>query len=206
MQHKPVILLALALLLSACASQKEATRTEGILTQSAVTPAPVAIRLIPPDHVARRLDSLAALSSGDYIHMQVSQCFGRCEGFVSIFRESPAKFHIYEGEAWGYNEFDRADVLYRLRRPITSDVAEGLIEKARTTGITKLLDDSTYQVTDQPYIWVRARIGGQTVAINHAYLGGKIYMDRGLNSTYVELRKLLLSPLYGITPPEKGGK
>lgn len=158
------------------------------------------MRLYPPDAVARRLDSLVALSSGDYVHMQVSQCFGRCEGFVSIFRESPAKFQIYEAEAWGYNDFDRADVLYRLRRPLSSDVADDLIEKSRAIGIMKLVDDSTYQVTDQPYIWVRARIGNQTVTVNRAYLGGKTYMDGNLNEVYVALRKLLLGPLYGVKP------
>lgn len=206
MQYKPLILLSLSLLLASCASQKEAPKAKGIPTESAVTPAPEAMRLPSADPIAQRLDSLVARSSGDYIHLQVSQCFGRCEGFVSIFRESPAKFHIYEAEAWNYNEFDRADVLYRLRKPVPSDVVDGMIERARTLGILKLVNDTTYQATDQPYIWVRARIGGESIVVNHAYLGGRSYMDGNLKDTYVALRKLLLSPLFGITPSAGGEK
>lgn len=156
------------------------------------------------DPVARRLDSLAALSDGDFIHFQVGHCFGRCEGFVSIFRESPAKFHIYEGEAWSYNEFDRADILYRLRKPIRSDQAEALIEKAKGAGIMKLVMDTTYFMTDHSYIWVRARIGDESISIDRAYLGGKIYSEQGLNDIYIELRKLLLGPLFGGMPKESG--
>jgi hypothetical protein len=205
MQIRSTILILTALGLASCATPKEAARPAPAPTNQ--MPTPVAMMLPgPTDLVARRLDSISQVSEGDYIHMQVSQCFGRCEGYVSIFRESPAKFYVYEGEAWGYNEFDRADVLFRLRRPIANDLAEGIFEKAHKAGIMKLITDTTYQVTDQPYIWVRARIGGERVVVNHAYLGGKLYMELGLNDTYAQLRKLLFSLVYGVTPQVNDGK
>lgn len=152
------------------------------------------------DPITARLDSLAALSQGDYIHLQVSPCFGKCDGYVSIFRESPAKYYIYEGEGWLYNEFDRGDILYRLRKPIANNLADELFRKASDGGIMKLVNDTTMLMTDLPYIWVRARIGGRTLAIDHAYLGGELYAPKdgneSLNDVYTRLRVILFTPLF----------
>lgn len=189
---KSILLLAVlagCAILAACSSPKESSRSK-------MPPADVASNIDDP---AARLDSLVAHSHGDYLHMVVSQCFGRCEAHISLYRGSPAEFHIYDAEAWVYNEFQRSDILYRMRRPMVSDKAEALIARADELGIMRLVNDTTYRMTDQPYIWVRARIGTRKVSVNHAYLGGEKYASDGtgpsLAQTYVSLRGALLAPL-----------
>lgn len=188
------LLLAL-LLFAGCASSRQASLKQGAAPAGS---APSGAE------VSARLDSLAALSQGDYIHLQVGPCFGKCDGYVSIFRESPAKYYIYEGEGWLYNEFDRDVVLYRLRKPVASDMAEEIFRLAGEKGIMKLENDTTYLMTDQSFIWVRARIGGRTLAVDNAYLGGEKYAGlegkEKLGDLYTALRILLFSYLFGKTP------
>ncbi len=188
-----MVVVAGCAVLAACSSPKESSRSK-------MPPADVAADAASNiDDPAARLDSLVAHSHGDYLHMVVSQCFGRCEAHVSLYRGSPAEFHIYDAEAWVYNEFQRSDILYRMRRPMVSDKAEALIARADELGIMRLVNDTTYRMTDQPYIWVRARIGTRKVSVNHAYLGGEKYASDGtgpsLAQTYVNLRGALLAPL-----------
>lgn len=156
---------------------------------------------MPPDAIVERLDSLAAVSHGDYIHMQIGPCLGWCEAYFSIYHRSPAEFHIYEGEGWIYNEFQREDILYRLRRPLTSDVAENLYQRASELGLFSFVDDQTQALPDHPRIWLRARIGGQVIALNNVNMGGTKYAgagkDTGLYKTYVDIRRLLFLELSG---------
>ncbi len=156
---------------------------------------------ISSDGIAARLDSLAAISHRDYIHLYIGPCLGRCEAYVSIFRESPATFHIYEAEGWRYDEFNRGDILYRLRRPLTSDVAENLFQRASEIGLLTFVDDQTTAVTDHPMIWLRARIGDRTISLDEVHLGGERYAgagrEQGLYKAYTQLRMLLLAELYG---------
>lgn len=196
---KIVSLLFLALVLYGCSSSRSAAGGQSAGGEAATGGNP-GLGMAESAIVAR-LDSMAAISRSDYIHLYIGPCKGWCEAYVSIFRESPAKFHIYEAEAWRYNEFDRSDILYRLRRPLTSDVAENMMLRASELGITRLVDDQTTAVTDHPRIWLRARIGGEIVVLNGTHLGGKLYAgagrDSGLYKTYQELRTLLLAELYG---------
>lgn len=210
----PAALAAALVLVAGCSSSKQTTGEEkstGDPMSGGVQQSTGAIRLNVPnppppppppfaDPTAERLDNLAALSNGDYIHVEVSRCFGRCEATVSLFRESPAKFHIYEAEAYRYDEFERGDILYRVRRPIASDSANDIFRAAETAGIMTLTNDTTMLMTDQPYLWVRARIGGRTVSVNHAYVGGRKYASEGTRSSlydaYSKVRTLLLAPLF----------
>lgn len=156
---------------------------------------------VPANAIASRLDSLVTISHGDYIHLHIGPCKGHCEASVSIFQESPAKFHIYEGEAWRYNEFDRAPILYRLRRPITSDIAENIFRRLPDLGLFGFVEDRTIAVTDHPTIWLRARIGGRSIALDDVNLGGTRYAgagkEEGLYKAYASIRTLLLAELYG---------
>ena len=128
--------------------------------------------------VAHRLDSLAARSDGDYIHIEIGQCFGKCEATMSLYRDSPAHYYIYEAEGWRFNEQQREFLLYRLRRPVGSDDANAILDEASKVGISRLVDDSTRAVTDQPLFWLRARIADRTIVINGAYIGGEKYVKK----------------------------
>ncbi len=190
-----VPLAALALTLGACSSPR------GTATGDS-TGGVVAVSGLGMDDAAivARLDGLAAVSHRDYIHLYIGPCKGWCEAYVSIYRESPAKFHIYEAEGWRYNEFERGDILYRLRRPIASDLAENILQRASELGITRLVDDQTTAVTDHPRIWLRARIGENVVKLDGTRLGGERYAgagrESGLYKTYQDLRTLLFEQLY----------
>lgn len=157
--------------------------------------------LMPADAIVERLDSLAAVSHDEYLHMHIGPCLGRCEAYFSIYRKTPAEFHIYEGEGWIYNEFQREDILYRLRRPLTSDVAENIYQRASEIGLFTFVDDQTEVLPDHPRIWLRARIGGQVIALNNVNLGGTKYAgagkDTGLYKTYIDIRGLLFRELSG---------
>ncbi|MEP7220406.1 MAG: hypothetical protein ABI876_15890, partial [Bacteroidota bacterium] len=74
--HSLLILPFLALAFAACAPSRAAMKS-GAVDAAAMEADPSA-----------RLDSLAALSSGNYIHLYIGPCFGRCEGYVSIYRQS----------------------------------------------------------------------------------------------------------------------
>jgi len=165
---------------------------------------------MPRDAIVARLDSLAATSHGDYLHIYIGPCLGRCEAYVSIFRESAADFHIYEAEGWRYNEFQREDILYRLRHPITSQVAEDIFRRASEIGIFDLVEDRTQVVPDHPTIWLRARIGGRTIVLNDVNLGGASYAGAGKEggryATYVDLRQLLLAELFGMRVEDTSGR
>ncbi len=199
-------LAVIALVAAGCSSPKEAAKT----TQPTATPSEpqpaIRLALPPADPIASHLDSLVDHSQGNYVHIVISQCFGRCEGHISISRETPAKFHVYDAEAYRYDEFERGDILYRMRKPMSSDVAEELMTKAYQTGIMKLVADTTHFMTDQPYIWVRARYGDEIVSVNHAYLGGVRYAGDGrtpgLSDIYARLRVLLLGPLFNAAPAD----
>ncbi len=201
------------LLVSACSAPKEANRGSGT---SAAQPAhdeamPInTANITYPDFTAVRLDSLVAISDGDYIHMEIGTCFGKCDARISIFRTSPAKFYIYEAEAWRYDEFDRDDIRYRSRRPMANDQAEALFQKAHELGLLRFVNDTTMMMTDMPHIWVRARLGGAKLSIDKAYLGGKLYTNDGkgggLSDIYTKLRVALLAPLFNISGPSSGGR
>jgi|GEM_PF-2508363 len=149
---------------------------------------------------AERLDSLAALSQGDYIHIQFSPCLGKCDGYVSIYRTSPASYHTYEAEGWTYNQFERGEILQRVRVPIDSDVADEAIRRSDSAGLMRLVDDTTRLNTTSPYLWVRARIGERTLALDHVYLGSQSYASTtsALASTYANLRLILLGYMQNI--------
>ncbi|MBS1912707.1 MAG: hypothetical protein JST22_12035 [Bacteroidetes bacterium] len=205
--------LCLALLLAACSTPKEANRGSGTSTSQPEHNEAIPINtanITYPDFTAVRLDSLVAISNGDYLHVEIGTCFGKCDARVSIFRTSPAKFYIYEAEAWRYDEFDRDDIRYRSRRPMANDQAEALFQTARELGLLRFVNDTTMVMTDMPHIWVRARLGGEKLSIDKAYLGGKLYTNDGkgggLADIYTKLRVALLAPLFNMTGPSSGGK
>ena len=192
-----VPLAALALVFGACSSPRGTAAGDSTGGSGAVAVSGLGMEEAA---IVARLDGLAAISHRDYIHLYIGPCKGWCEAYVSIYRESPAKFHIYEAEGWRYNEFERGDILYRLRRPIASDLAENILQRASELGITRLVDDQTTAVTDHPRIWLRARIGENVVKLDGTRLGGERYAgagrESGLYKTYQDLRTLLLEPLY----------
>lgn len=198
----PILML---LAMASCSAPKETA------TPPMINDGREAIRLDVPsmtnaDPAARRLDSLVAISKGDYLHMEVSQCFGRCEARVSIFRESPAKYHIYEADAWQYDEFERGDIQFRMRKPMSSDVADGLLQQAYELGVMRLGDDTTHLMTDQPYLWLRARFGAETVRVDRAYVGGAKYAGDGrtpgMSAIYAKIRQAMLAPLFNANPAD----
>jgi hypothetical protein len=150
--------------------------------------------------VEQRLDSLASISDGDYIHLVVGQCFGRCDGYVSLWRISRAGHYVYEAEGWKFDEQTRDFILYRLRRPIGTDEANTMLRAALKAGMYRLQNDSTMFVTDQPSIWLRASINGEKIVIDNAYTGGEKYAsgneDQQLGSVYQNLRSALLARLF----------
>lgn len=150
-----------------------------------------------------RLDSLAAISQGDYIHVQISPCLGKCEGYVSVYRTSPARFHIYEAEAWGYNEFERGDILQRVRIPLSSDVADEIIARIDSAGLMSLTDDTTRLTESSGYMWVRARIGEKTLSLDHVYLGSRSYGSSAgpLALVYSHVRQALFADLFRLRIP-----
>jgi hypothetical protein len=150
-----------------------------------------------------RLDSLAAISQGDYVHVQISPCRGSCDGYVSIYRTSPASFHIYEAEAWGYNEFERGEILHRVRVPLSSDVADEIIARIDSAGLMLLTDDSTRVTDNSGYMWVRARVGQKTLALDHVYLGSRSYGSTAgpLAVVYTRIREALFADLFRIRIP-----
>ena len=150
-----------------------------------------------------RLDSLAAISQGDYLHVQFSPCLGKCEGYVSVYRTSPANFHIYEAEAWGYNEFERGDILQRVRVPLSSDVADEIIARVDSAGLMRLTDDTTSITANSAYMWVRARIGEKTLALDHVYLGSRSYGSSAgpLAVVYSNVRQALFADLFRLRIP-----
>lgn len=183
--HSLLILPLLALAFAACAPPRAAMKS-GAVDASAATADP-----------SFRLDSLAALSSGNYIHLYIGPCFGRCEGYVSIYRESPATFYVYDAEGWRYDEVARIDLLRRLRAPMNDEDADAILRLARDAGVIDLVNDSTRMITDQPSIWVRARLDGKMVKVDDAYLGGKLYSDneRARYNDYAKIRSVLFDPL-----------
>jgi hypothetical protein len=198
--------LPLLLLVLGCPSSNRAQRNADSGTVQSKRSSDPGSEHASPDAIASRLDSLAAISSGDYIHLQVGVCFGRCDAYVSLYRDSPAHYHIYEAEGWKFDEQQRDFILFRLRRPLGSDESDWIFNAATNAGLMRLEPDTTFLATDQPHFWLRARIGDRTIAIDNAYLGGEKYMapPQGgappLSKTFFAVRDALLGTLFAGGP------
>ncbi len=157
------------------------------------------------DDIAARLDSLVKHSIGDYLHLQVGPCFGKCEMNISIYHDDrEAHYYVYDAEGYRYNEISHTNDLLRLRKPIDQTVAEDMLLRVSAGGVFQLVPDTTMAITDQPYLWIRAKIGGSKISLDKVYTGGEQYVTKTrngqptLSERYIMIRSMLLEPLYAL--------
>lgn len=151
--------------------------------------------------VSRQMDSLAAASAGDYIHLRIGDCAGQCNAMVSIYRTTPAHRYTYEAEGWRYDDVDRAFVLYRLRRPMLITEANNLLGEADRAELFAIAGQGRERQAVTPAgdapVWIRARIGARTISLDDVYLPGGDAPEVGPPAPGLSLlRTILLTPLY----------
>jgi hypothetical protein len=150
-----------------------------------------------PAEIRRTLDSLAAASSGPYIHFVVGSCLGsRCEERVSLYRVDPETPYVYRAAAWV--GMPAKPQFYGVNRELPEGEAGSILADARLAGIMSLVADSAERDRRQPRFWLRARFGGQTLSIDGASLSSLTY-DRaavqGPGATYAHVEEALFALL-----------
>ncbi len=157
------------------------------------------------DPIADRLDSLAALSVGDYVHLQIGPCFGSCEGRASLYSVEGRSYR-YSAESGGGGRGPAVPVR-RAESAVPKDEAEETFRSLEEAGIYELVPDSTMVVTDLSHFWLRARIGETKITIDNAYLGGERYFRRGddreLDNSLMEAFHRVRGILYARLPQGK---
>ena len=149
-----------------------------------------------PAEIVRTLDSLAAISTGSYVHMAIGTCIGsRCEGRVSIYRPGNGSHYLYRAGAWvGMPEKPQ---FYVVSREMTEEQAGMVLAEARLSGVMSMVADTAALNNRAARFWLRARYGNDTLRIDGASLASATYSNKELGGgVYSRLERSLFALLH----------